>query len=76
MNKEKLLLERPLTGAMRPDRRPLDITEYEGAGGYQARLARRLGNFDHAQPAGAIGTERRVIAQCRNWNALLTAGFQ
>jgi len=36
MNKENLLLERPLTGAMRPDRRPLDLKEYEHAGGYQA----------------------------------------
>jgi len=36
MNREKLLLERPLTGAMRPDGRPLDIKEYEDTGGYQA----------------------------------------
>jgi NADH-quinone oxidoreductase subunit F len=29
-------MERPLTGNMKPDRRPLNLKEYERAGGYQA----------------------------------------
>jgi len=36
MNKKKILLERPLTGAMRPDGRQLSLEEYEEWGGYQA----------------------------------------
>ena len=36
MSREKHLLERPLTGAMRPDGKPLGLKEYENAGGYQA----------------------------------------
>jgi NADH-quinone oxidoreductase subunit F len=36
MNKKKILLERPLTGAMRPDGRQLSLKEYEEWGGYQA----------------------------------------
>ena len=30
------IVEKPLTGNIQPDRKPLDITEYEKAGGYQA----------------------------------------
>jgi NADH-quinone oxidoreductase subunit F len=35
MNNERTLLERPLTGAIRPDNRPLSLKEYEASGGYQ-----------------------------------------
>src|ERR1700690_2960952 len=34
MNSEKRLLERPLTGALKPDGSPLSLKEYEASGGY------------------------------------------